>query len=237
MARRPPERLYGRAIEIHVFDDIVICLPTVPRRADVLAETLAQWRAFGVTPVVEQQPDDWPLGGASQRRTAERALRRALDERPGASPVLFTEDDLDLAPELPTGLPALVWQDAPVTLFLQGLRHYPPRIRRQIAAGETVEEGLVPVQILPDWWGSQAIVLSRALAEAVLCWESGRTAWDIQLQDYLIAHGLALYVTVPNLVQQRAVPTVMSEAADAGQHRSASFGLPSTGGAISPPGG
>src|SRR6476619_7604274 len=100
------------------FDDIVVCLPTVRLRAAALAETLAQWRQFGVTPLVETQPDDWPLGGASHRRTTERLLRRALDARPDAAYVLFTEDDVDLSPDLPAWLPALKLLRAPVTLYV-----------------------------------------------------------------------------------------------------------------------
>jgi hypothetical protein len=220
---------------VNVFDDVVVCLPTVPSRAAVLAETLAQWARLGVTPLVETQPADWPLGGPSQRRNAERALRRALDERPDVSHVLFTEDDVDLAPDLPAWLPAMRWLDAPVTLFVPLLRHYPPAIRRQIQRGQPLTEGLVPNEHLDGWWGTQAVLLPRRLVEDVLCWESGRHGWDAHLQHYLETHGLTLYVTVPNLVQQRPVRTLMTESADGGQHRSQTFGLPSTGGAISPP--
>jgi hypothetical protein len=220
---------------VNAFRDIVVCLPSVPARAEVLAQTLAQWARFGVEPLVALQPVDWPLGGPSQRRTAERALRRALDERPDASHVLFTEDDVDLAPDLPNWLPAMRWLDAPVTLFVPTLRHYPPAIRRQIQRGWPLTEGLVPNEHLDGWWGTQAVLLPRQLVEAVLCWESGRYGWDAHLQYYLETHGLTLYVTVPNLVQQRAVRTLMTDNPTAGQHRSQTFGRPSTGSAISPP--
>ena len=76
-------------------------------------------------------------------------------------------------------------------------------------------------------------MLPRALIEAVLCWESGETGWDIQLQNYLTAHGIPIYVTVPNLVQHRGLPTTASPAR--GHERSVTFGQPSTGGAISSP--
>jgi hypothetical protein len=217
-----------------VFDTIAVCLPTVRQRADVLAETLAQWTRLGVTPLVAMQPEDWPLNRSSQRRTAERPLRQALDERPDASHLLFCEDDIDLAPELPSWLPAIVWSGAPVTLFLPLLRHYPADIRKQVQRGQLLTEGLAPVQNLQDWWGTQAVVLPRALVEAVLCWESGRVGWDAQLQDYLVAHGVTLYVTVPNLVQQRGVPPIVAESTADGAHRSQTFGLPSARDASSP---
>jgi hypothetical protein len=220
---------------MNAFRDIVVCLPTVPSRAAVLAETLAQWARFGVTPLVETQPAEWPLSGPSQRRNAERALRRALDARPAATHVLFTEDDVDLAPDLPNWLPALCWLDAPVTLFVPLLRHYPPALRRQVQRGEPLTEGVFPVAHQAEWWGTQAVVLPRELVEAVLCWESGRNGWDAHLSAYLKAHQLPLAVTVPNLVQQRAVRTLMTESEDGGQHRSQTFGQPHTGSAISPP--
>jgi hypothetical protein len=220
---------------MRVFDNIVVCLPTVPERAAVLAETLRQWGSFGVAPVVELQPADWPLSGASHRRTSERALRRALDERPAASHVLFCEDDIDLAQELPTWLPAICWLDAPVTLFLALAQHYPGHVRRQLGDGTPVSEGMVALRMVKEWWGTQAVVLPRGLVEAVLCWESGRTGWDMQLQNYLLVQRIPLYVTVPNLAQQRGVLTVMPTSTDGGAHHSQTFGLPSTRSAISPP--
>jgi hypothetical protein len=205
------------------FDDIVVCLPTVRLRAAVLAETLAQWARHGVTPLVEIQPDDWPVGGASQRRTAEVALRRALDTRPDATHVLYTEDDIDLASDIAGWLPALRALDAAATLYVTGDIHYPLAIRQQLFGGQPLDTGIYALERLERWYGTLAVLLPRDLAEAVLCWESGVHGWDLQLQHFLAAHALPLYVTVPNLVQHRGVPTVASPAG--GHERSATFGV------------
>jgi hypothetical protein len=215
------------------FDDIVVCLPTVRLRAAALAETLAQWRQFGVTPLVETQPDDWPLGGASHRRTTERLLRRVLDERPDAAYVLFTEDDVDLSPTLPTWLPALKLLRAPVTLYVTGLLHYPMHIQRQLRAHAPLDEGVFQILAQRHWYGSLAVLLPRALAEDVLCWESGETGWDVQLQNFLTAQRIRVYVTVPNLAQHRGLPTTASPGR--GHERSLTFGHPHSGGGTSPP--
>jgi hypothetical protein len=205
----------------------------VRSRAGALAETLAQWRQFGVTPLVETQPDDWPLGGASQRRNAERALRRALDTRPHAAYVLFTEDDVDLSPALPTWLPALKLLRAPVTLYVTGHLHYSMHIQRQLRAHAPLEEGIFQIVAQHRWFGTLAVLLPRELVEDVLCWESGATGWDVQLQNFLTAQRIRVYVTVPNLAQHRGLPT--SASPGRGHERSLTFGQPHTGGGTSPP--
>jgi hypothetical protein len=215
------------------FADVVVCLPSVRARAAALAETLAQWRRFGVTPLVELQPDDWPLGSSSQRRTAERALRRALDARPDAAYVLFTEDDVDLSPDLPTWLPALKQLNAPVTLYVTGHLHYPLRIQRQLRAHAPLEEGIVQIVAQHRWYGTLAVLLPRELVEDVLCWESGATGWDVQLQSFLTARHIRVSVTVPNLAQHRGLPT--SASPGRGHERSLTFGQPHSGGGTSPP--
>jgi hypothetical protein len=209
-------------------------MPTVAQRAGELALTLAQWARWGVTPLVVTQPEDWPLNQASQRRNAERALRAALDTRPAATHVLFCEDDVDLAPDVPTWLPALMRLDGPTTFFLVGNFYYPPHIQQQIAERAPLDECVVIVPRLHHWWGTQAVLLARELVEELLCWESGRTGWDIHLQHYLRAHDVPLYATVPNLAQQRDVRTVMSVLGS--HHRSLTFGRP-TNGAGTTPGG
>lgn len=206
------------------FRDIVVCLPTVTNRAEVLAQTLAQWRRHDVAPLTQLQPADWPVGGASQRRNAEGALRRALDARPDASHVLYTEDDIDLAPDIADWLPDLCALDAPATFYVTGDIHYPRHIRGQLYARRPVSAGIIPLERLDRWYGTLAVLLPRELVEAVLCWESGELGWDTQLQRFLLAHRIPLYLTVPNLVQHRGVPTVASPAG--GRERSVTFGAP-----------
>jgi hypothetical protein len=213
-------------------DALVVCLPSVAQRTATLAETLAQWRGLGYEPLVETQPGDWPAGGWSQRRTSERVLRRALDARPDATHLLFTEDDVDLAPELALWLPALINVGAPVTLYASGVRHYPRSVVERLHAGAPLPEGIVPVRALADWYGTLGVVLPREVVEEVLCWESGQPGWDTQLQHFLRATGQTLYMTVPNLVQHRGVPTVASPVGGIG--RSATFGAAHDGAGWSP---
>jgi hypothetical protein len=214
-----------------VFDDIAVCIPTVRSRAEVLEETLAEWRRFDVTPLVQLQPDDWPQNGPSQRRNADCTLRRALDERPDASHVLFCEDDVLLAPELEVWIPALTYLGAPSTLFLSGWRNYP----RSFSSGTAgaVPERLMRVRRMPVWWGTLAILLPRSIAEDVLRWESDLKGWDVHLGAFLRRHAVPLFAPVPNLVQHRGI--VSSLHPEKRIERSATFGRPSDGGGISPP--
>jgi ferredoxin len=148
---------------------------------------------------------------------------KALYKRPDATHVLYTEDDIDLASDIVDWLPALRALGAAATLYVTGDIHYPLVIRQQLFGRQPLDTGIVPLERLKRWYGTLAVLLPRDLAEAVLCWESGVHGWDLQLQHFLVAHALPLYVTVPNLVQHRGVPTVASPAG--GHERSATYGM------------
>lgn len=215
-----------------VFDDVAVYIPSVRPRAAVLEATLAEWRRFGVEPTVQLQPDDWPLSGPSQRRNAERTLRRALDERPDATHILVSEDDILLAPELEVWIPALKQLHAPSTLYLTGLSLYPQSIRLACREGLAIPECIVRIRHIALWWGTLAMLLPRAIAEDSLRWKSQLHGWDIHLQDFFRRRAIPLYAATPNPVQHRGVPT--SIPANSGAERSATFGRPSDRGGISP---
>ena len=217
-----------------VFDDIVVCIPTVRPRARVLAETLAEWRRFDVEPLVQLQPDEWPVGH-SQRRNCDDTLSRALREHPKARYILVSEDDILLAPELELWIPALKLLHSPATLYLNGLVHYPPDIQRHCRARRTVPECIVRVQRLGAWYGSLAILMARAIAESTLRWSSELQGWEIHFQTFMLRNRIPLYAAVPNPVQHRGVPTTHRQ--DAGWEPSASFGLRIDGSAVSPAAG
>jgi hypothetical protein len=215
-----------------VFDDVVVCIPTVASRASVLAETLEEWSRFGVEPLVQLQPDEWTVGHF-HRRNSDRTFERALTEYPGAEFILFSEDDILLSPDLEVWIPALL--GAPVTLFLDGWEHYPRQVRRRCRAGRVAPEGIVRVHRPGIWHGSLAILLPRRIAQASLDWSSDLQGWDIHFQAFILRHRIPLYAPVPNLVQHRGVPT--THRPDAGGESSATFGLPADGAGISPAAG
>jgi hypothetical protein len=96
-------------------------------------------------------------------------------------------------------------------------------------------ERIVRLRELRNWWGSQAILLPRAIAEAVSRWESSYHGWDVHLKYFLLTEGVPLYVPVPNPVQHRHGPSVHKPGGPFPY--SATFGRASDGGGISPPSG
>lgn len=203
---------------------IVVAIPTVPiRRAAPLAATLAQWRALGAEPVVHRQDPSWPIGHQSNRRSFDLLLRAVVDTRPDATHVLLSEDDIDLHPDLPRVLPTLL-DYAIVTLTLSGTSHYPKRIRDRIHNGQPLPRTVVPITGQATWWGSQGMLLPRDTVQQVLQWQSDKVGWDMHLLDWAQHHRVPIHVAVPNLVQHRGIPSLVSERGGIG--RSATYGWP-----------
>jgi hypothetical protein len=216
-----------------VFDAVVVVIPTVAQRADVLQAMLADWARFGVTPIVQLQPADWPLTGDSQRRNADIAIRRAVEERPDARYVLYCEDDILLGPQLELWMPALMNLHAPVTLFLTSHYYLPPALRHRMEKPWAVPERIVRVRGLRNWWGSQAVLMPRDFVDDLLRWESSYACWDIHFKEFLVRHGIPMYAPIPNPVQHRDIVT--SIPTNVAIPRSPTYGRPSDGGGISPP--
>lgn len=216
-----------------LFADVAVGIPTVRSRAEALAATVAEWRRFGVTPLVQLQPDDWPHTGESARRNGDALLARVLDECRDARYILYCEDDVLLSPELPYWIPACKHLNAPVTLVLDGERHYPSPLRSRLRSHNPLPERIFLVHKLHEWWGSQCVWLPREIAEQVRDWPSRFYCWDVHLQQFLLQHGVPLYSVFPNLAQHRDV--VSSLHPDRHVLHSRSFGLAGDGSAISPP--
>lgn len=206
------------------WDRVVIATPTVCRRAESLAATRAEWERAGAREVVAVcQPSDWPLCPQSQRRNAHRAIAAALDHRPGATHVIFAEDDILVEPRFGERLPALLAAGVPITLFVAARYHYPAGIRRLLDAGSPLDEAVVPIVNGRIWVGSLGLILPRSVAEASQRGASEYVGWDVHLREFLRASGQRLYLTVPNLVQHRDTESTT------GSHRgvvSVTYGYP-----------
>lgn len=196
-----------------------VCLPTVAARRAVLQATLAQWRAFGLDPVVVEQDPSLPLHHSSQYRTAQRALAAALDGWDG--PVLMTEDDVDLAPELGAWLPTLVSHEL-VTLYVPGRRCYPAWVYDALDAGEPLPYRIERLREPSLWYGSLGVVMSNEIARAVLAHPPLQFGWDAHLREWCLLSQRPMQVMIPNLVQQRRVPPASTR--HGGRHRSVTYG-------------
>lgn len=198
---------------------VTVTIPTVPERAALLAETVRQWRARGIDPLVTLQTEA-ERNEARQGGNARRALAAALEQ--AASHILYCEDDVLLAPEVGQRLYGLCALNEAVTLYLASAQRHPARARRWLA-GEDASwgEAAIPITGLPHWFGTQAVLLPREIAAGVAASETSRGA-DILIRDWLIAHNRPLLVALPNLVQHQGQRSVTS--ARYHPHVSPSFG-------------
>lgn len=172
---------------------IVVVTPTVEARRDVRETTLSQWRAFGLDPlVVEQGP---PYGHQRSRETARAALAAGLDA--GASLIVFAEDDIDLDARVPRILP-LCLGDTPCSLW------HRPRFE---PAGRAVPGQVVITRAknVAAWVGSLCVVLSRAQAEKLVTTPPAGGGIDNDMRT------LGMRITLPSLVQHRALPRVATK--------------------------
>lgn len=205
-------------------DGVAVAIPTVPRRAAPLEATLAQWRQFGVDPVVYQQHPSWPLGHASHRRTCDLLLQGILDHHPDATHVLLAEDDVDLHPDLPDVLPMSMSCDV-AALMVNGTRFYPQWVKDLLTRGERLPRAVVPIEDQAAWWGTQAVLMTRRVVEQVLAWKSDGAGWDIHLRNWTLHTGTKIHTLIPNPVQHRGVPSLASKRGG-GLGRSATYNWP-----------
>lgn len=205
-------------------DGVVVAIPTVAQRAAPLEATLAQWRQFGVDPVVYQQHPSWPLGHESHRRTCDLLLQGVLDHHPDATHVLLAEDDIDLHPDLPAVLPMAMSCDV-VALMVNGMRFYPQWVKNRITSGGRLPRTVVAIEAQAAWWGTQAVLMRRRTVEQVLAWESDGAGWDIHLRNWALHTGTKIHTLIPNPVQHRGVPSLASKRGG-GLGRSATYNWP-----------
>jgi len=199
--------------------ELLVVIPTVAERAAECARTVAQWVALGVSVATFLTPAGLPRGPRTHGRIGRLALAEGA-ERAGA--VLFCEDDVDLAPDLARHLPTLLSAGRVITLYLPGSRFYPTRLRQ----GPWPELRLTYVVGLRQWFGSQCLLLPRAVAAALAREPEPEkdldAGLDMVVRRWLLREGQTLWATVPNLAQHRSPPSVTSPRYKA--HHSISFG-------------
>lgn len=181
---------------------ISACMISCRPRAAVRERTLAglartDWGRAPVHVIIDEERFD----SADERigHTAWRALRAALNEP--ADYVLFLEDDLE---------------------FNRHLRHnldgWPPLVRREVALGTLYNPQ--PHELAADvasqarladpgrWYGSQAMLLSRAFAEHLLAhWSEGPRIADLKFAHHAGRRKHPIFCHAPSLVQHVGWPS------------------------------
>jgi hypothetical protein len=189
---------------------------TCPERRTVWEATIGRWRQtdWGADPVVIVDAGSGPPSGVRHVETARRMFARAAEVSADYS--LFLEDDLlfnaHLAHNLarwPPLLDGALWMG---TLYNPGLA---------LGAGAPAEPWNARARRLAHsgYYGSQAIVLSRAaVALALREWDAPGLL-DLKLAGIALRHGTEIVLHSPSLVQH--VP-VASACGTAG-HRAVDF--------------
>lgn len=146
----------------------------------------------------------------SKTRNRLNALT-ALDAAPDNANVLLIEDDVTPSSTLRAWLHFLEceYANSPVTLFAAA-RHFYPRdaLTQRHSRVETLEN-------LHAWYGSQAVWMPAHVAHNVRQDEGMRDPadsrpFDRAFRQHLATHKQPLLVTLPNLVEHRAPPHLVS---------------------------
>lgn len=206
--------------------NVAVAMPTVPQREALRQQALAQWRNFGVEPLVSMQDPTWPLCHQSHTRHVNLLLRQVLGQQPAATHVLLVEDDTELAPELPRVLPTLL-DGRTWSLWAPGLTFLPSDVKHALREGRPLPGRLITwARPLRQWHGTIAVLLPRATVEAVTAWQSDLAGWDVVLREWLARNGQRLWLTVPDLVEHRGTVSTVAPRGTSGFSRSASFRWP-----------
>jgi len=186
------------------------------------AQTIKDFARVGC-PVAHVQLQETAPRMRENRRNAAAALRAGVRTAVEADAVgvLLVEDDVDPADSLAEWLTHLeAHSDHITTLYVPdqaAATTYPQRLAR-VARGERKprKSELVPVVRLKEWWGSQALWFPLDLAYEVASdarmqmHEHGLGPFDITLRAILAEWGATLQVAVPNVVQHRAPPNLVT---------------------------
>lgn len=170
--------------------------------------TIPQLQAVGLDPKVFLDPceprDDRPELG--NKWIADEALAWAVEfERP----VLFLEDDVDLAPGFPATLDAAL-RVGEITYFylnetperMEGL--YGPELAARLIAGQPTPVALTPARTVVGLFGTQAVLLPHATAVRLRHFiPKTRKAIDAALQLLITRDRAPVRVATPNVVQHR----------------------------------
>lgn len=180
--------------------------------------TIPQLQAVGINPRVFLDeciltPEKTELGN---KWIGERALRWALEQHP-TRPILFLEDDIDLAPDFPNALDMAVSANLTTYMYineqhasdnqtyLRMERLYGPRLADQIRRGEPTRMRLKESKSYVGLYGTQAVFIPVSVAHRLLDEWLGRSrkAFDAALQLCLEGENLPALIAVPNVVQHR----------------------------------
>lgn len=178
------------------------------QREAARALTIPQLREVGLDPMVFLSPCS-PAGPEQNRANALAALSWA--QRQGG-PVLFVEDDIDLAPDFAWHVRVAAELDALTYLYLNDtpgrLRaHHGQAVADAILAGHPLPRGAYAVQRRAALFGTQAVVLPEWLVPDLverLGATNAKEPFDGELFLWARAHKhKPVYVMLPHPVQHR----------------------------------
>lgn len=196
------------------------------------ATTIANLARVGITNVAITISPCNPGTPAGTNTAARQAITRGMETHP-RHPILFLEDDLDIAPDFMWHLHEAAAIDAPTYLYLNDTperlaRHHGATLAARILDGLPLEPG--PRRLLTPAapYGTQAVLLPTRLLEAIraLTEQPGPTPFDARLARYWRDTNEAIYTSLPHPVQHRNARIGKGPDWPTGDRRSLSYGLP-----------
>lgn len=193
-------------------------------RKTELEKTIAELATVGLKPDVVQVQEEAPAQYRN-RRNAFAALKAAFV----GNPVLVLEDDVTPAETLPAWLDYLErTEDHVVTLYGCVGKFYAGKTREMVENHGTPRTSRVEwVPATRTFYGSQALWIPASEAEAILADKlftlhehEPYGPWDHAIRTHLVARGRRLRITIPNVIQHRAPPSVINRP---GSHKSPIF--------------
>ena len=189
--------------------------------------TLPQLWLAGLDPHVILSPCN-PASQPENGRVSKAALTYALKKAPH-KPILFLEDDIELAPDFVVFLRMAIETEEPVYLYVNDKswsmeHHYGLELVRRIKRREALPRQLVRVNNPTGLYGTQAVVLPPKFARAIRdLMNPPEHALDGYLHRYWLREGVRPLVAVPAPVQHRNSRVAREE--DTREKRSATFDL------------
>jgi hypothetical protein len=153
---------------------------------------------------------------AANRNNAAAALAQAFN----GNAVLVLEDDVLLSPHARAWIEYLEATTTDVvTLYAPEGRFYPPDVRTYVDFRRGVPPhlyGVKPMRRLEQWFGAQAVWIPTRWVESILANPDFRREerdplgpWDHALGKHLLQNDGMMRVTIPNVVQHQAPPSVV----------------------------
>ena len=185
-------------------------------RSDIRAKTLQLLE--GVNMAVDAVTvQDTPPKQSENRRNAHTALTAAFNDQP----VLVIEDDIIPNRYLPDWLAWLSrTSNSVTTLYACVGKFYDQEIRRYVENHVTVPPhlwGIRKLEGLRGFYGAQAVWIPTRIADEMihdrkfqLFEHEPYGPWDHAIRTFLQNNGYTMNVTIPNLVQHQAPPSVVN---------------------------